>query len=304
MHSNAENQLTPSPVTPGTSGLGHNLEAEPEDVAAALALLNGEHSLIDTSNAYGGGRSEAVIGRAIAENGGVPAGIQIISKADSEPGTGVFDRDRVLRSLEESLSKLGLDSLPLYQLHDPYTITVAEAMGTGGAVQGLVELRDQGVIGSIGVAAGPTPLLTEYIRTGAFDVLLSHNRYTLADRSAADLFAEAATSGVTVLNAAPFGGGLLASGARDGARYAYRAAPADLLAWVDRLERLCSAHGVSTAAAALHFSIRNPDVSSTVVGVRSPQRLAELDDLLATEVPDELWPAIEALDLPPSTIDD
>lgn len=304
MTSTAETLLPPSPVTLGTSGLGHQPKTEADDVRAALALLDGEHTLIDTSNAYGGGRSEAVIGRAIAEHGDVPAGQQIISKADSEPGTGVFDRDRVLRSFEESLTKLGLDSLPLYQLHDPYTITFAEAMGPGGAVQGLIELRDQGAIGAVGVAAGPTPMLTEYIRTGAFDVLLSHNRYTLVDRSAADLFAEAATSGVTVLNAAPFGGGLLASGTRDGATYAYREAPPELLAWIDHLAQVCTAHGVSTAAAALHFSVRNPHVSSTVVGVRSPQRLAELDTLLATEVPADLWAAIEVLGLPPSTIED
>ncbi|WP_434080943.1 aldo/keto reductase [Sanguibacter sp. Z1732] len=297
---------TPSAITLGTSGLGQPDDAESEaaQVRAAVALLGSEHTLIDTSNAYGGGRSELILGKAIAEAGGVPAGKQIVSKADAEPGTGVFDRDRVMRSFEESITRLGLDTLPLYQLHDPYTITFAEAMGTGGAVQGLVELREQGAIGAIGVAAGPTSMLTEFVRTGAFDVLLTHNRYTLVDRSAADLISEAATAGMTVLNAAPYGGGLLAGGPREGATYAYQAAPSALLAWLERLQQVCTAHGVPSAAAALAFSARNPHIASTVVGVRSPQRLVELDRLLATEVPAQIWSAIEALGVPPSTIED
>ncbi|WP_154792547.1 aldo/keto reductase [Occultella kanbiaonis] len=306
MHSKADPLKTPSPVTPGTSGLGHGSDSASDaaDLAAARALLTGAHTLIDTANMYGGGRSEVILGRAIAELGAVPAGVQVISKADRDLSTGAFDRDRVLRSFEESTARLGLDTLPLYQLHDQYTITFAEAMGPGGAVQALIELREQGAVGAIGVAAGPTAMLTEYVRTGVFEVLLTHNRYTLVDRSAAELIAEAAGQGMTVFNAAPFGGGLLAAGARAGATYAYRAAPEALLAWVARLEQVCAAHGVPVAAAALHFSMRNPHVASTVVGVRSPERLAQTDALLATEVPEDLWTEIDRLGTPPSTLDD
>src|SRR5690606_23507298 len=183
------------------------------EVDLAVGLLTGPHGLVDTSNMYARGRSETVLGAAIAELGGVPSGTLVLSKADRDLDTGAFDRDRVWRSFEESTERLGLERLPLYQLHDPYTVTFEEAMGSGGAVQGLLELREQGLVGAIGVAAGPTELLTRYVRTGAFQVLLSHNRYTLVDASAADLFAEAADRGMTVLNAAPFGGGLLANGA-------------------------------------------------------------------------------------------
>src|SRR5699024_7710367 len=196
-----------SRVVLGTSGLAK----VPDAVATACALLGRPNSVIDTSNGYDGGRSEQVLGRAISALGGLPAGTSVISKADRDPGSGLFDRDRVLRSFEESTARLGLDRLPLYQLHDPYTITVAEAMGPGGAVQGLVELRDQGAVGAIGVAAGPSALLNAYVNTGAFDAVLSHNRFTLVDRSAEMLFSSAHARGMTVLNAAPFGGGLLAA---------------------------------------------------------------------------------------------
>src|SRR5699024_4532737 len=149
-----------------------------------------------------------------AELGGLPEGIQVISKADRDLATGVFDRDRLLRSFEESTSRLGLDTLPLYQLHDPYTINFEESIAPGGAVQALVELREQGAVSAIGVAAGPSSLIREYVQTDAFDALLSHNRYTLVDSSAADLFEEARRRDMVVFNAAPYGGGLLAAADR------------------------------------------------------------------------------------------
>lgn len=80
-------------------------------------------------------------------------------------------------------------------------------MGPGGAVPALIELRDQGVIGAIGIASGTLSQVREYVDTGAFDVVLSHNRYTLVTRTAEPLFEAARAHGMTVFNAAPFGGG-------------------------------------------------------------------------------------------------
>ncbi|WP_420111916.1 aldo/keto reductase [Pseudactinotalea sp.] len=298
-------------VTIGTSGLGQvppdgdpSAPVTPAEVELAIGMLTSAHALVDTSNMYAGGRSEQVLGAAIRELGGLPEGIVVLSKADRDLETGAFDRDRVWRSFEESTARLGLDRLPLYQLHDPYTITFEQAMGPGGAVQGLTELRDQGLVGAIGVAAGPSELMAGYVRTGAFEVLLSHNRYTLVDASAASLFHEAAQRGMAVLNAAPFGGGLLANGSTNSTRYGYRPASDELLDWVARLRRTCAEHGVSTGALALRFSTRSPWVRSTVVGISSLRRLAELDALLAEPIPENVWDAVEALGTPPSTLTD
>src|SRR5699024_3830814 len=161
-----------------------------------------------------------------------------------------------------------------------------------GAVQGLVELREQGAVGAIGVAAGPSSLIRQYVQTDAFDAVLSHNRYTLVDSSAADLFEEARRRDRGVFNAAPYGGGLLAGA---DARYAYRPAPEELLDWVHRASAVCARHGVSLAAVALSFSARSQVVSSTVVGAGTAARLAELDALLAVETPAEVWPELESL---------
>jgi D-threo-aldose 1-dehydrogenase len=301
-----------SPLTIGTSGLGDlGPDGDPllaptrTEVELAIGMLTSPHRLVDTSNMYARGRSEAVLGAAIRELGGLPEGTEVLSKADRDLGSGAFDRDRVWRSFEESRTRLGLERLPLYQLHDPYTVTFEQAMdGANGAVQGLVELRDQGLIELIGVAAGPSDLLARYVRTGVFDVLLSHNRYTLVDSSAGDLMQEAAERGLTVLNAAPFGGGLLANGSTNTTRYGYRDAPQELLDWVARLRQVCADHGVSTGAVALRFSMRNPAVRSTVVGISSLRRLAELDSLLAEDVPAQLWDDVAGLGAPPSTLTD
>ncbi|MGF6824184.1 D-threo-aldose 1-dehydrogenase [Microbacterium sp. ZKA21] len=299
--------LTVTPLTLGTSGLGRGTEpGSPEEeqaIATAIDLLTSSHGFVDTSNNYAGGRSEAVLGLAIDRIGAGSAG-KVISKVDCEPDTGVFDRDRVLRSFDETTARLGVQRLPLLHLHDPYTVTFDEAMGPQGAVAGLIELRDSGRVDAIGVAAAPVPLMARYVATGVFDAVLIHNRFTLVDQSAATVFADARQRGMVVFNAAPFGSGLLVTGARGSALYNYSPAPADLLAWVERLEGVCAAHAVPLAAVALQYSLRSPLVDSTVVGVARPGRRAQSDELVDTPIPDALWAEVDALGPAPSPIDD
>ncbi|WP_020015006.1 aldo/keto reductase [Promicromonospora sukumoe] len=296
-----------SPVTLGTSGLGRDTEpgsaGEDAAVGVALDLFGSGHAYLDTSNNYSGGRSEAVLGLALARLG-PDAAARVVSKVDPDPETRAFDRDRVLRSFEETTARLGVERLPLLHLHDPYSVTFEEAVGPGGAVEGLLELRESGQVDAIGVAAAPVPLMARYVGTGLFDAVLIHNRFTVIDQSAAPVFADAKERGMTVFNAAPFGSGLLAKGPHEGAVYNYRPAGADLLAWTRRLTEVCDAHGVALPAVALHYSLRSPLVDSTVVGVVSPGRRAQLDELVATRVPDELWGQLEALGPAPSPVDD
>ncbi|MCM3697717.1 aldo/keto reductase [Microbacterium oleivorans] len=289
--------LSPTPVILGASRLGERPGAD--DLADAL--ISSRLGYVDTSNNYAGGRSEQALGDAVRRAGGLPGHTRIYSKADSDPETGAFDGERVKRSLDESLSRLGLDSLPLYQLHDPYGLTVAEAMGPGGAVPALIDLRDQGVIGAIGIASGTLSQVREYVDTGAFDVVLSHNRYTLVTRTAEPLFEAAHALGMTVLNAAPFGGGTLANG--DGS-FGYRPMPADFAAHVERVRDLADLHGVDLAAAALHFSLRSPLVDATVVGITSTARLDALGPLIDADVPDAFFEAVESLGTPPPGVED
>lgn len=280
-----------SPITLGTSPL--------DDPDLAEALLTGPYAAVDTSNAYAGGASETALGVALGRLGADHRAV--ITKTDAEPETRRFDRDRVLASFEESLQRLGLDRIELLHLHDPYSITIKEAFGPGGAVEGMRELKDQGLVDLIGIAAGTGSLMTEYVSSGAFDAVLSHNRYTLIDNSAESLFADARERGMVIFNAAPFGGALLAG---RGTSYAYQESTPELLAWVDRAKAVCADHGITLPTAALHFSLRSPLIDSTVIGVGSPERITQLEGLRSTQIPDDFWPALDRLGPAPSTITD
>lgn len=287
--------LTVPPICVGTSALGsfpaqYGYEVDERTaIDTILAALEHGFPFIDTSNEYGGGASELRIGRAIAEHGGLPSDALVATKVDPLPGSQDFSGERVRRSVEESCERLGLDVLPLVYLHDPEKITFEEATGPGGALEALLDLREAGVIGHLGVAGGPIELELAYLRTGAFEVVLSHNRYTLVDSSAEELIAECAARGVGFVNAAPFGGGMLARGPQAVPRYCYQPAGEEVIARVRRMEQVCADHGVQLAAAALQFSTRDDRVASTVVGMSSPERLAQVRDLLETPIPDGMW---------------
>ena len=264
-------------------------------VGAILESVSAGFTFIDTSNEYGGGESEKRIGAALARLGGVPEGVLIATKVDPLPGSVDFSGERVRASVEESRERLGMDTLPLVYLHDPEKIGFAASMAPGGPVEALVELREAGVIGALGVAGGPIDMELDFLRTGVFEVVLSHNRYTLIDSSAEPLIAECAARGVGFVNAAPFGGGMLVKGPTEVPRYCYAPVADVVLERAHAIERACLAHGVPLAAAALQFSVRDERVGSTVVGMSRPQRFAEMLALLDTPIPAQLWEELAPL---------
>jgi D-threo-aldose 1-dehydrogenase len=191
------------------------------------------------------------------------------------------------------MERLGVDRIALLHLHDPERISFAEGVAPGGPVEALVELREQGLVDHLGVAGGPVDVLRQYLDTGAFEVLLSHNRYTLLDRSAEALFAHARERGLGVLNAAPYGGGMLSKGPGVQQKYAYGSRDDRIRQAAEAMEAACRRHNVPLAAAALQFSMRSDLIDSTVVGVSSPERIAQTLELAAVEIPDELWSELE-----------
>lgn len=287
--------LKVSNICVGTSALGsfpaqYGYEVD-EDTAVATIhrVFDGPFTFIDTSNEYGGGASEERIGRAIAEHGGIPEGYVVATKVDPLPGSTDFSGDRVRRSVEESLERLGLDKLQLVYLHDPEKISFEEGVAKGGPLETLIDLRDQGVIQHLGVAGGPIDLELQYLATDAFDAVISHNRYTLVEQTAEPLLEDAARRGVAFVNAAPFGGGMLVKGPRAVPRYCYAPVDQTTIDRVLRMEALCGQYGVPLAAAALQFSVRDERVASTIVGMSRPGRVEETLRLLNHDIPQELW---------------
>ncbi len=137
--------------------------------------------------------------------------------------------------------------------------------------------------------------MTDYLNTDVFDVLLSHNKYTLLDRSAEPLMDACVHKGVAFLNAAPYGGGILARGPESTTRYAYREADEKLLQRASELEALCVRHGIPLAAAALQFSMHDVRVASTVLGTSSPTRLEQTIALAEQPISAAFWQAAKAL---------
>lgn len=276
-----------------------------QSVDLALRLLDGGAvRYVDTSNNYGDGESERRLGAAIREHGGLPDGFVLQTKADRDMRTGDFSGARMRASLEESMERLGLDRLPVVFLHDPENTTWERAWADDGPVAALVAARDEGLVGHLGISGGPVEMLAEYVRSGLFEAVISHNRFTLVDRSADALFTLAAERGMAVLNASPYGGGILTRYPVVPGRYAYGQAPDALVEAANRIGALATEAGVPLAALALHQSLRDPRITSVVVGMRSVADLDATAELAAVEVPDELWAAVEAVPLDPTTWQD
>jgi D-threo-aldose 1-dehydrogenase len=287
-----------SAIIAGASPLGsmrglYGYEVDRDDaIDLVRQLLNSPVRAIDTSNNYSDGESERRIGAAIAAEGGLPDDFTVITKVDALDGD--FSGGRVRRSLDESQERLGLGTLPLLFLHDPEGFDFDTIAQPGGAVDTLVTLKEEGRVGHIGIAAGDVHVVSRYIELGVFDVLLSHNRWTLVDRSADTLFDQASSAGMGVLNAAIYGGGVLAD-PTGSSNYGYRQAPRQTLDAVAAMNQVCRAHGTDLATAALQFSIRDPRVHATVVGFTKPSRIATLTASAGAELPEELWTALAAL---------
>jgi D-threo-aldose 1-dehydrogenase len=283
----------------GTSALGdmpdtYGYAVDDERARSTVnAIFDGPANFIDTSRNYGFGRSEERIGAVIRERGGLPEGFVLSTKLDRDMETDRFDVARVRESIEESLTALGLDRIPFLHLHDPeYARDLDEVMRPGGALDELFKLKDEGLARAVGLAMGRIDVMFPILRERPFDALISHNRWTLLNRQADEMFDHAHARGIAILNAAPFAGGVLAKGTVAMPRVTYQMADDDALAPVRAIEAICSEYGVAPGAAALQFSMRDPRVTSTIVGVSRPERVAETLAWAETEIPAAAWDAL------------
>ena len=296
--------LVTSTIIAGASPLGSMPDLYGYDVGESAAvdfvsaLLRSPIRAIDTSNNYGAGTSERRIGKAIDLAGGVPDDFSVITKVDRAGDD--FSGARVRESFRESMDRLGVETVPLLFLHDPDAFDFGYMASTGGAVDALVQLRDEGRAGAIGVATGDTRLLHRYLDLVVFDVILSHNRFTLVDRSADELFTRAVELGVGVLNAAVYGGGILARPG-ESTTYSYRPASRELLEAITAMDAVCARAGFDLATAALQFSLRDPRVDATVVGITREPRISSLIASAGVDIPDAVWDELERLVPPAAT---
>jgi D-threo-aldose 1-dehydrogenase len=290
-----------SPVCVGCAPLGNMPETFDYSVGRERAhetlrtVFGSRINFLDTAASYGDGESERRIGEVLGQMGGLPEDFVLATKADRDLTTGDFSGEQMRRSVERSLELLGMEGLQLVYLHDPEHESFEHMMAPGGPVEVLLDLKSEGVIEHLGVAGGPIDLEIRFVETGLFEAVITHNRYTLLDRSAEPLLDVAAERGVAALNAAPYGSGILAKGPDAYARYAYQKASKEMVERVRAMQEACQEFDVPLAAAALQFSLKDPRVVSTIIGMTRPERVGQTLELAVHPIPGELWEKLDAL---------
>ncbi|MGW1913395.1 aldo/keto reductase [Streptomyces sp. NPDC002076] len=298
----------------GASVIGNLYEATPaKDAAAAVAAAwRAGIRYFDTAPHYGLGLSERRLGAALRH---LPRAEYVVSSkvgrllVPNERPRGVdsegfvvrddlrrrwdFSRDGVLRSIEETLERTGLDRLDVVYLHDPddhWRQAAEEAMPV------LEELRDQGVIGAIGAGMNQSAMLARFLRETAADVVMLAGRYTLLDQSALDDVLPAARElGKSVVAVGVFNSGLLSHDRpAEGMMYDYREAPPELVARAREIAQVCAEHGTSLPAAAMAFPRTHPSIINVTLGMRNREQVERNAELHHRPVPDGLWADLRA----------
>jgi len=292
----------------GTSSLGSMPDTYGYEVSEDRAqktlnrFFQGPVNMLDTSRNYAMGESEKRIGKAIKENGGWPNGFLLSTKLDRNMDTLVLDKNRVRESLEESLKTLNVDSVDILFLHDPeYAKDINDITKKGGAMDELFKIKNEGLAKAAGVAMGKVDIMFPLLKDWDFDVIINHNRYTLLNREANEMYDYASSKNIAIFNAAPYAGGVLAKGPDNFKKVTYQDATEEKLAPAREFEKVCKKHNVELGAAALQFSLRDNRITSTICGVTSVESIEKNLAWANTNIPEEFWN--EVLKLPYSTKD-
>jgi D-threo-aldose 1-dehydrogenase len=276
----------------GTAPLAGLYEPVEEDTARRVVERALELGVryFDTAPYYGSGLAERRLGAVLRER---PRDTFVLStkvgrllRPDAAGWEGAyfdFSRDATLRSLEESLERLGLDRVDIALVHDPDE-HYDEALS--GAFPALARLRDEGVVRAIGAGMNQVEMLCRFAREADPDCFLVAGRWTVLDRAAgAELLPLCEERGIAVITGGVFNSGVLAGGDT----FDYQQAPPEVLARVEELENTCVAQGVPLKAAAVQFPLRHPAVASVLVGCRTPDEVEENVRLAELDIPSTLW---------------
>jgi D-threo-aldose 1-dehydrogenase len=304
----------------GSAPLGdlYDILDDERAIATASAAIGAGCTLIDTSPLYGHGLAEHRVGTAIRRAGAENLTLSTKIGRVLRPATGNWDRegykgglpfsaaidysyDGTMRSLEQSLLRLGVARVNICLVHDldrrnhgaDLDARYSEVMS--GAWRALLRLRDEKVVDAIGFGVNETGVLVRAAAECDIDAVLLAGRYTLLEQDALDDFLPLAIDrGIGLMLGGVFNSGILATGAADAARYDYAAATVAVIDRVARLEAVCRRHGVSLAAAALQFAAAHPAVNSIVIGAVSPGELSANIRDRCSVVPDSLWAELKS----------
>jgi len=261
----------------------------------------------DTAPLYGHGLAEQRLGAVLRakprEEFVLATKVGRLLRADAPPEPGQaykgvppvnptydFSYDGVMRSVEESLARLGLDRVDVLHIHDPDE-HFEDALA--GAYRALDRLRAEGTIRAVGAGMNQAEML-RFAREADFDCFLLAGRYTLLDRTgAAELLPLCVEKSIAIIAGGVFNSGILAN-PRPGTTFNYQQAPPQLVDRALRMQEICARHGVELKAAAIQFPLRHPAVASVLTGCRSVREVEENVRMFQAPIPSSLWDELDA----------
>jgi D-threo-aldose 1-dehydrogenase len=293
----------------GTAPLGGLFEALADDEAHRVveAAWAAGIRFFDTAPQYGNGLAEQRLGAVLSTKprdqyvlatkvgrllraGGQP---QSYTFPGAPPLNPVFDfsYDGVMRSVEESVTRMGIDRIDVLHIHDPDE-HFEEALS--GAFQALDRLRKEGTIKAVGAGMNQAEMLARFAREASFDCFLLAGRYTLLDQvGLKELLPLCVERGIAVIAGGVFNSGILAD-PRPGTHYNYQAAPAELVKRAARIKAVCEGHGVSQKAVAIQFPLGHPAIPTVLTGCRAVTEVNENVESFRTPIPAVVWEDLKA----------
>ncbi len=303
----------------GTAPLGNLYRAIGDDEAQAILerAWDGGVRYYDTAPLYGLGLAETRLNRFLRGKKrddyvlSTKAG-RVMQVCGPEQRTGIgkwfevpnrrevydYSYDGIMRSLEFSFERLGVDRVDILYVHDLCIFThgskeasdarIEEFMGSG--YDAMVSLRDQGVVKAIGGGINEWEVCQTLAERGDFDLFLLAGRYTLLEQEALESFLPLCQSrGIGIVIGGPYNSGVLASGPKPGAFYNYDPAPDEILERVGRIEAVCNSHDVSMIDAAFQFPLMHPSVVSVIPGGQSLAQMESNLHAAEAKIPPALW---------------
>ena len=217
-----------------------------------------------------------------------------------------YSYDGVMRSVEDSLARLGVDAIDILYCHDIDVVnhgTREKVDGLvkifmGGGYKALDKLRAEGSVKAIGAGLNEWEVAERLALAGDFDLFLLAGRYTLLEQDSLESFLPlCAQKGIGLVLGGVFNSGILATGAKPGAWFDYQPAPPAILARVAAIARVCKAHGVTLAQAAMRFPLGHPSVVSELSGAKAPGEIKRNAAMLQTKIPAGLWRVLKSAGL-------
>jgi D-threo-aldose 1-dehydrogenase len=302
----------------GGAPLGNMYDAFSDAQARATveACYDAGIRYFDTAPLYGFGLSEHRLGEALRGRrrdefvlstkvgrllkAGDPATLDHGQFQGSLPFAQVYDYsyDGVMRSLEDSLQRLGTYRIDILLVHDldVWTHKSEEARRTrveefmAGGYRAMINLRDEGTVRAIGAGINETAACQDLAERGDFDCFLLAGRYTLLEQAPLDeLLPLCERRRIALIIGGAYNTGILATGAVPGAYFQYAPAPPEIMERVRRIEAVCARHGVRLPTAALQFPLGHPVVATVIPGTRSPAEVAQNVGIFAPEIPTDFW---------------